>query len=711
MPAPSSTVAAASASADRTSRFRPEIEGLRAVAIAMVVASHLWWGRISGGIDVFLLISGFVITSGSVRRWTRTGSVDPVGFLSRIISRLVPSVFVLLSVVLGFTLWLGMQGQPQRATSILGDTAFSAGFVENWYLALNSDGYLADDRVLNPVEHLWALSLQLQLYLLWLLLTVVLAAATRRMARSERVRANYAVLAMAVLGILSLAWAVIETLVNQPVAYFDTSARIWEFAVGGILALVVDRVRMPAWLGAPLGWAGLVGVVSLPFVGNFDVWFPGFASAWPVAGAVLLILGASVGSRVGVQRVLGARPLVWLGGLAFGVYLWHWPLLSAAAILWDHTSWRVGDGLALVGVALGLSWLTVRLIEKPFRRAAQQSARWQRSAIAAAVVLIVAVGTGATSAGALMTSEPPVGRLIGQSPRAQALDRATQASGQQLAQLQSTLAAALAQTAAPHVDQEVGGSSYAELWNDPPGCHAGRGECVTGDPDAPHLAVILGDSSGAAWYPGLRDALGPDWRIDLLARPGCPFAPARVDLTRGADQDCVADAAAAVQQTLTLNPDLVFVSESDRYLAQLSSGATGDAAVAEWRAALAALLAELAPLASRTVVVEPPPWGQELCGGSDFAPGGTRCVSAIDDDRRAFASAQAQVSAAAGVSELETAPWFCSADGECPWNAGSTLIRADGIHITVQYAQQLAGVLRAALVQKLPSLAAAVPSS
>ena len=244
--------------------------------------------------------------------------------------------------------------------------------------------------MLNPVEHFWALSMQVQFYLVWLVLVAALAAFVGRRS-SQRRRLRIAVTAIAAISAASWVWCLVETLHDQPVAYLDTSARIWEFGVGGLFALLGARLVPGRVLGAVVGWAGLAMIVSLGFLGDFDQWFPGVASLWPVAGTALVLVGANSASRGGVAVVLGSRPMVWLGGLAFGLYLWHWPLISALAILQNRRTFGIVEGVTIVLIALLASWVTKYGVEAPWQRWGRASA-W--AAITAAL-LVIGVGVSA----------------------------------------------------------------------------------------------------------------------------------------------------------------------------------------------------------------------------------------------------------------------------------------------------------------------------
>ncbi len=698
--------------------YRPELEGLRAVAILLVAASHLWWGRISGGIDVFLVVSGYLITVTLVIRWVRTGSVAPARYLRSLAARLIPAALLVLGTI-AVVSWLVLaETRPSLASDVLRSTGWAALFGQNWYLAIATDGYLSADRLLNPAEHFWALSMQVQFYLVWLALVALLALGLRRGGSPAR-RLRMATTAIAAVTLASWAWSVVTTLRDQPLAYLDTSARIWEFGVGGLLALLGARlVPRPFW-GAVLGWVGLAMVIGLGFLGDFDPWFPGIASVWPVVGTALVLVGANSATRLGAHRLLGSRPAVWLGGLAFGLYLWHWPVISALAILQNRRSFTAVEGITIVLAALIAAWVMKQVLEQPWQR-------WGRRvpwAAVAAAVLVAALGAGTLTASASVApavaagpSLPaPViaapasdagtgGRVPGGIepvdgpevfPDAETLHAAITASAAWTSLPPDMLAAADGQETAYGAETCVHELAWERL-------------CEVGDPSAPYTAVIVGDSVAASWVTALTGALGPSWRVRLATEGACAVADAPAYFDGRADP-AWAETCRGIRDSLlagirSSRPDLVVLTSSSRTLGRLISGASGEAARDEWRAGMDATLAKLRPVAPAVVVVAPPPLGVASCGSADFEPGGSRCRQAITENWRIQSFAERAAAADAGVAYIDTRDWFCTAASVCPWAADGTVLRRDTHHLSKESSGRLAAVVRTALAEAIPEL-------
>lgn len=701
--------------------YRPELEGLRAVAILLVAASHLWWGRISGGIDVFLVVSGYLITVTLVIRWVRTGEVGAIRYLRSLGARLIPAMLLVLTTIAVAT-WVLLESRPSLASDVLRGAGWAALFGENWYLAIATDGYLSEDRLLNPSEHFWALSMQVQFYLAWLLVVALLAFALRRGSSPTR-RLRVATTTIAAITLASWSWSVVETLRDQPVAYLDTSARIWEFGVGGLLALLGARLVPDRLWGAILGWLGLAMVIGLGFIGDFDPWFPGIASVWPVLGTALVLVGANSGSRMGAHRVLGSKPGVWLGGLAFGLYLWHWPVISALAILQNRRTFTIEEGVIIVLSSLIASWVMKHALEQPWQK-------WgRRTPWGAVLAAVLAVALGATalvaadgmrarrdeapapagvaSADPSPTTEP---EAAPDRPAVDYLDGPDVYPD--VAALQELLAAAVGWTELPpELPAIADGSLYAY---GPPGdgsCIAiltWEEACVVGDADAPRTAVVFGDSIAGSWRPAVRDALGPQWRIVFATRAACPAAdvPAYGVTSRdpGWSRECAAVRSELLAGVAASAPDLVLVSSSTRTLDRLESGATGDHARAEWEAGMRRTLDALAASGAEVVVLGAPPLSVDACGTADFEPGGNRCRVPVSENRRIQATAERAAAAASGAAYVETRAWFCTPAGLCPWAVDGVVLRVDSHHLTHVFAPRLAAIMRTALLDAAPQL-------
>ncbi|WP_132881512.1 acyltransferase family protein, partial [Tamaricihabitans halophyticus] len=341
-------------------KYRPEVQGLRALAVLLVVAYHVWLDRVSGGVDVFFVVSGFLITGGLFR----SGVVGRFGFRvmwARMIKRLFPAALTVLVV----TMAVGVAVLPEaRWFQTIREVVASALYVENWQLAADSVDYFAQHNTASVVQHFWSLSIQGQFYVVWPLLVAGVWLIARLCGHRLW---PWLTGTLVVVGGSSLALSVVLTASNQPLAYFHSATRVWEFALGGLLALLIDRITLPRLVRILLGWIGVLGLVSCGLVLQVGTVFPGYAALWPTLSACLIILAGATGSRAGADRFLSSRPLEYLGNLSYTLYLWHWPVLIYYLLLRDQTQVGILGGTAIITLSLCLSLATYHLIEKPAR--------------------------------------------------------------------------------------------------------------------------------------------------------------------------------------------------------------------------------------------------------------------------------------------------------------------------------------------------------
>ncbi|WP_249266408.1 MULTISPECIES: acyltransferase [unclassified Pseudonocardia] len=362
------------------SRFRPELQGLRALAVVLVVVYHVWVGRVSGGVDVFFLITGFLIVGGLYRAGLR-GGVDVLATWKRQLSRLLPAITVVLAA--------GAFLLPEsRWIPTVRETVASLLFVQNWELAANAVDYAARNDAASIVQHFWSLSIQGQFYLVAPLLVAGVVIASQRDRADLHTRLTGTLL---VVGGASLAYSVYLTVVNQPLAYFHSLTRVWEFALGGLLALWISRIEgrpeLTAGARMALGWLGVLALVSCGVLLQVDRAFPGWAALWPTVAAALVIVAGRSGHPLGADRLLAGPLLRSIGDLSFPLYLWHWPILVLALVYTGDERLSLGAGAVVIGVSFVLAWLTHRFVKRPI--AALDVRHSLRTGLALALVVLV----------------------------------------------------------------------------------------------------------------------------------------------------------------------------------------------------------------------------------------------------------------------------------------------------------------------------------
>jgi hypothetical protein len=439
------------------------------------------------------------------------------------------------------------------------------------------------------VLHYWSLSVEEQFYLVWPLLLFA-ALRVRRGAWGPRTRIRWAVV-LAIVGISSLVYSLVSTPRDPAIAYFATTTRVWEFAAGAAVALLVPRlVGAPRIAALGAGVAGLAAVVVSAVVYSPTTEFPGTAALAPVIGTALVIAAGVAGPLAGVGALLTLRPLRFLGRISYSLYLWHWPcLVFARTAHWAPPDGQIGwiATTAALAIAFVLAVATYALVENPLRHATWLAASRRRTALIAAMATSALVGT-AIAGGALSILPSQAASAGAAAPPA------------------ATPAEALSSTA------------YTALH----GCHLGYSattpapNCVFGDVRARRTVVLLGDSHAAQWFPALEElGVREHFRLVSWTKSGCPFAP-HVHLflpAIGRDYtECLAWQSSVTQELRALaGPAIVIVGRTSTYLPQVlsSDGAQVDAAQAPaiWGAGMATAVRTLRPIAARVIVLRDTP--------------------------------------------------------------------------------------------------------
>jgi peptidoglycan/LPS O-acetylase OafA/YrhL len=366
-------------------RFRSDIEGMRAVAVVLVLLYHGFHAPFTGGfvgVDVFFVISGFLITNLLLHEKAQNASVSIARFYARRIRRILPAAtLVVLTTVFATYYWLGFIAGNQ----IAGDAKWTAVFAANIHFGLIGTDYLGSQLPPSPLQHMWSLGVEEQFYLLWPGVFLGLAL----LVRGRRHRTAL-VVSLVGLIVVSLAWSVIQTRSNATWAYFSPLTRAWELALGALVAVLATaaaRVR-PSWLTELLSLCGIAGIMISALVLNSTTAYPGSAVALPVISTALLIAIGCANQGTLVGRALALRPMQWIGARSYSLYLWHWPfLIIAAEYRGKELSAIQNAGLLLL--ALAATAVTYRLIENPVRHA-RTLARHTGLTLAIGAFLIIA---------------------------------------------------------------------------------------------------------------------------------------------------------------------------------------------------------------------------------------------------------------------------------------------------------------------------------
>ncbi len=556
--------------------YRHDLDGLRGVAIALVAVFHVWFGRVSGGVDVFLALSGFFFGSSVLRAVLRPGSsLSPWPNVTKLVRRLLPALIVVLTASAVLTILI----QPQTRWETFADqTLASLGYYQNWELAATAADYLRAGETVSPLQHIWSMSVQGQFYIAFLILVFGLAALLRRW-MGTRLRTVYLVV-IAALTVASFCYAIIAHQNDQATAYYNSFARGWELLLGVLVGALLPLVTWPMWLRTAAGIVGLSAILACGWVIDGVQKFPGPWALVPVGATMLLIAaGANRGSRPSTHnrlpwpnRLLATRPLLTLGSMAYSLYLWHWPLL----IFWlaytggEHAGFV--DGLVILLVSAALAYLTMRFVEEPLRRpgrpslpgadgtAERRRAKLIRPAtVGGALVVILGVTLTVTSFG----WRNHVTHL--------------RESGSELAGLSSSgYPGARALVDGVKVPQLPFRPTVMEAEEDLPtstsdGCisdfdNAGVINCSYGDLTATRTIALAGGSHAEHWITAL-DMLGKQhhFKVTTYLKMGCPLTTEKLPLVMGDNRpypQCREWNERVMAKLISDRPDFVFTTST-----------------------------------------------------------------------------------------------------------------------------------------------------
>jgi peptidoglycan/LPS O-acetylase OafA/YrhL len=371
--------------------LRQDIQGLRFVAVLLVVVYHVWLDRVSGGVDIFLVLSAFFLTSSFARKLDDGRPLGLVGYWTRTFARIVPLATLTILAVVATAQWL----MPIAVWPDIQQQAIaSALYLQNWWLAANDVNYYGGAPI--PLQHFWSLSIQGTVFLVWPLVFALVAVAVR--SRPTLSARRLLAAAFGVIFAASLAWSVWITATDQAFAYFDTRARLWEFAFGSLLALYATRRTPVGEPGSPwrlaIGWLGLTTILLVGVVVNVRDAFPGWVALIPLSAAATIVLVGADPGRWGVGRLLGHRWLAGLGNASYALYLVHWPILIGYVVTLDSDRPSLLAGGVIIAVSLVLAVVLHRFVELPLRN---RTAHWRPWRDAVLVLVAIALVLGAVT--------------------------------------------------------------------------------------------------------------------------------------------------------------------------------------------------------------------------------------------------------------------------------------------------------------------------
>lgn len=502
--------------------FRPDVEGLRGISVAAVVLFHAFPATLSGGfagVDVFFVISGFLITALLLREQAATGRIDLVDFWARRIRRILPAATLVLVACMAVALWLPNFDSRTLAQHVVGASLFYL----NWRRAKDGAEYLTDSDEQNPVLHYWSLAVEEQFYLLWPLAVALVAYVAARGGQRSFLKILGVLIAGLALG--SFALNLVITPQDQSFAYFSTLTRAWQLLGGALMAVVLHKATLspPQWLITTLKTAAaLVLIASFGLLSKSGA-YPGYAALAPTLAAMMLLAGGAVGRPSIVSTALAWSPLRALGRISYSLYLWHWPVFVFGAMATGTHDWQwAWIILSVLLAAAAYAW-----VETPVRQS-----RWLQGSTLATYALGAALLAASTGTALLM-------RSIG--PDSVTLEDGTTFSRRAVK------------------------SDRAVVFDD--GCLVRQveleyGPCMYGDPAGKRTVVAFGDSHAANWFPALDAAAKANgWRVMARIKSGCrPRIDEHVRADGSPYPECPIWQSKVLKDIEDAKPDLILVA-------------------------------------------------------------------------------------------------------------------------------------------------------
>ena len=674
--------------------FRPDVQGLRAVAVLLVVLFHS--GITSGGfvgVDVFFVISGFVITGVLLRERASSGRTSLLAFYGRRCRRIIPAATLVIIVTVGLAYWfLGVAGGMSTAT----DGRWAAVFLANLHFSVIGTNYFTAQRPPSPLLNYWSLSVEEQFYVVYPTFFLLLARA-----KVFSLRARLAIGLTAVIGV-SLAYSVIGTQRSATAAYFSTFTRAWELALGALVAVGAPWLKkVPTHIAAVATWLGFGAILVAATTLSSQSAYPGSLVAIPVLGSAFIVAGGTRAPSLGVEALFRHKPFQWFGKLSYSLYLWHWPILIIAAEYAGRTSLSVKDNLAWDVVALIASVITYRLVENPVRHAKRLlHSKWASIGLGVGLVALTLVtitvqsevaGSSATSFGIAALSVPTQG---GSDETLQEVEGLVAASSK-IKAVPSNLHPSFPEVVRDRVQD--GGFPPTRCFPPPPSYSVSA--CTFGDPVGSFTMVLYGDSHAAQWFADLDNiARRAKWRLIVFTWESCPADPLPVQPVGGGGAWTTCDQwhHFAISYINKIDPDLLIISQSSFYKKPYGTWYTPG----QWQRGLEQLLSGIRTSKTVKVVIgdTPDTFGSECMVQHPNAV--QHCSILRLDDRAPYRAGEKAAAIASGSRYIDVIPWFCTK--VCSPIIGRDDVYIVGPHITRDYSLTLQHVLAQSL--DLPSV-------
>ncbi|MDA2967387.1 MAG: acyltransferase family protein [Actinomycetota bacterium] len=702
--------------------FRRDIEGLRALAVGFVILFHAKFLGLTGGfigVDVFFVVSGFLITSLLITEHSSLGEISLKNFYARRARRLLPaSALVIALTALASRIWL----EPLRLKDIGTDAVASGGFFANILFGVRSTDYLQAGQPPSPFQHFWSLSVEEQFYIVWPALLMLLL-------WKSRDRHTRAIVAVSILSVASLALCIWQTTQSQPWAFFGLHTRAWELGIGALVALCWKYVeQLPNNFRAVIGWLGLFAIVVSGLTITEKMAFPGKLALLPVV-ATALVLMAGQRSHWGPQRILSLQPLQWIGARSYSIYLWHWPVLIIAESHAERALSITERLIAITGAVIAAS-LSHHFLENPVRHSVSLQAKPRLALMAGAVFIVLSVGVGfvlrsstvalstdviadapiAIASTTTSTTAPVVSTDSTVAPVETTTSLITIPEGpppsivNPTAPIEAVIAGALTDEVPANLQPSLRGATgdKPEIYDN--GCHVNLISiepkiCEYGDTTSDFTVALYGDSHAAQWFPALNQiAIDHQWRLIILTKMGCTA----IDLITANSlvgptyPGCRPWREKVLERFVAENVRVVLITNSNRLTDPSTGQPFADSIV---KTGYATFIPQLQSMGINPVVITDTPYpGTDvpICLSKAIKNVGSCAVTRDKGIRANRQQTSIDVAIENNAQYLDVSHWVCTND-MCPVITGNILMYRDSHHLTTTYVQFLTPLIDAAI--------------
>jgi peptidoglycan/LPS O-acetylase OafA/YrhL len=687
------------------------------VAVMLVVVSHMF-DRARGalvGVDVFFVISGFLITGLLLRELHETSRLSLVGFYRRRIRRIVPAATLVL-VAITVASYLLFASYRSKQTFI--DAVWAFLFAANWRFASEGTNYLDANAPVSPVQHFWSLSVEEQFYFVWPGLILLIGAITSRWWTRGKVALAACVMGGVVIASLAYAWA--ESVSNPALAYFSSLTRVWELGVGAMLAITASNFeRLPRALRPFILWVGLIAIGVGAFIPGDVGEFPIRQIAIAVVGAASVII-AGTGETPRYSTILTNRLSVYLGDISYSLYLWHWSVIVFLGLLMPGSVFfRTAAVLLMFGLTIAAyeffenpirhsNWLGQKGVSKRSRADSHTYRRRRKKRRNASLQRAGAVSLAMMTAGVVIvvltpaTTRPSANpSVVISQPEANSAQRQPEQARLSV-EINDALRAEEWPVLSPSLEDVVSrraGTDIKECLGDSQNSIT---DCIRGDMAAPHTLVLVGDSTSMSYSPAFEsivEASHGEWRMELRYFAGCSFMAGHLQWPSKNDakeEACPGNVESTISAIEAERPDIVVVTNGywDHKLVSNGKPQTLD----EREESIRSVVLRISKSSGKVILLPSPPDSKDVreCYTRISSP--RDCVGSISEWW--FDKEQVDRRVAAGIDNasfiISTWTWFCDREGRCPAFVGTRPVRYDFLHLTAAFSRRLGPVVREA---------------